>query len=367
MKEMYSLVDKLRPYLLDSKLVAYAAILIDWSFYKPSESFKGFYKTMIETHTPFEVLSKEDIKAGKLEQYKVLVLPDVGYLDREVIEKIETYVSGGGGLVMTHKTSCTDEAGVLQEGMVLGSLAGIEGPFGVVVNPPRIDESIRGSIEYGVLPHNYYVISRDHEIGRKLKNRILSSKGSFLEVEATSTAKVIAQIVDYDYSKMRSSHGVPGWYPYRQQPISPLIVINENKNSGRVVYFAAPLDAVFLREGDASAGELLCDAIKWAGKTELPVQTDCPSTVEIATHYDESRKTFLIFLVNQTSNQLYPDPIRQVVPIKDLTVRLRVERKVKSVRSVTGRSVEYTKEKDSLSVVLSELKEWEAVIIELGS
>lgn len=68
--------------------------------------FQGLYLSLLERHVPFDVLPEDKIVpratgAHRLDQYRALVLPDLGALEPEVVETIDSFVDRGGTLVAT--------------------------------------------------------------------------------------------------------------------------------------------------------------------------------------------------------------------------------------------------------------------------
>lgn len=68
--------------------------------------FQGLYLALQERHIPFDVLPEDKIIARAsgehgLDQYRVVVLPDLGALEPETAKTIDAFVDGGGALVTT--------------------------------------------------------------------------------------------------------------------------------------------------------------------------------------------------------------------------------------------------------------------------
>jgi hypothetical protein len=71
-----------------------------------TEEFQGLYLSLQERHMAFDVLSEArfvDRASGEygLDQYRVLVLPDLGALDEETVRILDAFVEGGGAVVAT--------------------------------------------------------------------------------------------------------------------------------------------------------------------------------------------------------------------------------------------------------------------------
>ena len=355
-REMFDLVEKVRPTLLDASLVPYAALVVDYADFSIPDHAKGFYQAMIEHHVPFEVISKRDLRAGRLARFRVLVLPNVTQLGEEEIAAITGFHAAGGGIVLTYRTGCVRSDGSMHPS--LAAIAGVKGPFGIVTNPAGKD--------FELLPATYYKVCADHAIGAGTRGRLQSFQGSWAEVEAT-TGTVIAEALDHDYSKMHRHHPVFGWYPGR--PVAPLVVVHEGTGGGgRVAYFAGEFGRATWQAPLPGTLEALAQATVWAAGCRPPVEVDTSPNVEIATHYSPSRKAYTVLMVNKTTNDLRPGGaiVRYVETVHDITITLpEIGKTVREVRSLIGSSVSWKVEDDACVVTLERLREYEALVVEL--
>ena len=71
-------------------------------------------------------------------------------------------------------------------------------------------------------------------------------------------------------------------------------------------------------------------------------------------------------LTNQSTNQHYPDPIRTVVPIHNVEVRLDVgSGSVSAVESVTGQATEWSQGDGWVTMRVTLLQAYEAFLVDL--
>ena len=352
-REMFGLVERVRPFLLDATLIPYAALVVDYDF-SVSDNAKGFYQALIEHHVPFTVVSSRKLGAETLKDFSVVALPNVTRLSDEQIDALQDYHAVGGGVVFTYRTGCHREDGTMREGTPLAEMAGISGPFGVVTNPsgPAAED----------LPHTYYRFTTDHPVGEGMTGRLQSFRGSYADVVRTS-ATTIAQALDYDYSKMHRHHPAMGWYP--GHAASPMVVVNEPSGGGRVVYFAGEFDRESYTLGLPGPLRALAQAAEWAASCPPPIETDCGPTVEIATHYSPSRRTYTVILVNQTTNDIWPGMVvRHVETLHDINLKLRgLDSAIVDVQSLTGGKIDWHRCGDHHIVVIHRLHEYDAVVV----
>jgi hypothetical protein len=216
-----------------------------------------------------------------------------------------------------------------------------------------------------LLPHAYYRVVADHAIGAGTHGRLQSFEGNWAEVE-TTTGTVIAEVLEYDYSKMHRHHPVFGGYP--GEAIAPLIVVQETPGAGRAVYFAGDFDRDTFVTGLPGTLDSLAQAAVWAAGSPPPVETACSPTVEIATHYSPGQRVYTILMVNKTSNELGPEVVvRHVEPLRDVGVTLHeLPGAVRDVRSLAGGSVRWQAGNGSCAITVECLREYEAVVVEVA-
>jgi len=359
-REMYDFEEKVRPFLMDAQQIPYAALAFDRADC-PGEWFKGYYRALIEAHVPFRVIPKRDLSLSLLSDHKVLLLPNIVTLSDAQLQEIQAFVAGGGGLVSTYRTGFAHPDGSLRAEHPLLALAGCSRPLGVTTRPPAHISSEQAFEQQNL--RNYYRVTNGNNIGAAWVGRLQSFEGSFVEV-AAAEGKVVAQALDYDYTKsFHRHHPVMGWYP--GEGSAPLVILNQP--AGRVVYFAGEFDAAALREGMPGVLDLLVEAALWAGGLP-PIKAQCPPTVEMVTHYSPGEHAYTILLVNQTTNQLHPEWIvRYVQPIHDIRIQLQVgSARVKDVRTLADGSVQWQHSGTTVSIELARLNEYQGVVIQLA-
>jgi hypothetical protein len=324
------------------------------------DSFRGYYRALLEHHIPTRVITVEDILDGELSKFPVLVLANAERLSDEVEAEIRDYVEQGGGLVMTYRTGLHDERGDSRKRPGLAGLAGVKDIHGEVINPsselfvPRRTN----------LPQTYYRVVCNEPEWAELTGRLLSFQGAYVEIRAEPDALQVAQVVDYDYSRMHPHHTVMGWYPW--EAIRPLIV-GRQVGQGRAIHIAAELDGSSRRFGDPHELAVLAGAVRWAGQGRLLLKTNVPPSVEVAVHRTPDGRKLCVLLANQSTNQHTLDPIRYIVPIHDVEVQLNVgSGSVSSVKAVAGEDIEWNKAGEWVSMRFGRLNAYEGLLVDLA-
>jgi hypothetical protein len=79
-----------------------------------TKEFQGLYLALQERHIPFDVLPEDKVAAraasgSGLDQYRVVVLPDLGALDQEVVRTIDEFVDRGGSVIATGSSGMDED------------------------------------------------------------------------------------------------------------------------------------------------------------------------------------------------------------------------------------------------------------------
>jgi hypothetical protein len=109
-RELYTAEQKMRPYLMNAEIVGQVALL-DWADPRDvaihpdpaqvggarpgtylDDSFRGYYRALLEHHIPTRILTVEDVEAGELAKFPVLVLANAECLSDRVHEELQAYV-----------------------------------------------------------------------------------------------------------------------------------------------------------------------------------------------------------------------------------------------------------------------------------
>jgi hypothetical protein len=269
---------------------------------------------MREFHIPTSIFTPEDLEKADLSRFNVLVLPGVKQLERSAVERLETYVRNGGGLVITYPGEAASEK--------FAKLMGIRARLGA-----------GGPVEGQVPPQVYYKVSSNDPLWRDLNGRLLSFVGGrYEENEYDEDVRVAGEILGYDFTRMSLLNLLTGTgYPGR--PLAPLVVLRD-VGKGRVVYIAADL-----------------------------LITNCPASVEVLVY--SSPRRMVILLLNQTTNQYINDPIRYVVPLRDLEVAVKLGASAPNqISSLSGQDLNHKIANGWLTVSIGQLVEREAVMVD---
>lgn len=114
-------------------------------------------------------------------------------------------------------------------------------------------------------------------------------------------------------------------YPPQEVTNHPGIVAH-TYGKGRVVYFPAPIDAVYGEYGHPDYRNLLVNAVRWAANAPVPVEVEAPLTVEAISWHQGGGEGLVVHLLNRTAAgnaRAVSAIVQEVIPVHDVVVRVQ--------------------------------------------
>jgi hypothetical protein len=217
-------------------------------------------------------------------------------------------VERGGGLVATHQTSLCDEWGARRKDLGLGSLFGV---------------TWKGRVEGPM--HNSYVrletnpgTGKRHPLLAGLDDASRVINGVYrVEVEATQPLAnpPLTLIPSYPDLPMERV------FPRVPRTDVPQVFLRE-PGRGRVVYFPWDIDRTFWEVLAVDHFKLLRNAVLWATNEEPPVTVAGPGVLDVTVW--QQKDSLTVHLVNLTNPMMMKGPVRELVPVGEQKVRLRL-------------------------------------------
>ncbi|MGI0134617.1 MAG: hypothetical protein ACREBW_06645, partial [Candidatus Micrarchaeaceae archaeon] len=177
-----------------------------------------FEQTLIQSKASFGIIFDRQVRG--LERFKVLVLADQDALSDEQIERIDSFVQAGGGLVATGNTSLLTEWRRRRSSFGLARLFGISQPLpkdaqnipikrhfghGRVIYVPRVEPDVPAppaTMTYSV--HNtLWKLPKNYEM---LVSAVRWAAGDDLSLEVEAPVWVTVELVDQESSRSRLLH-----------------------------------------------------------------------------------------------------------------------------------------------------------------
>ena len=305
----------------------------------------GFYRALLESRVPFDMVDDAFLDAANLARYRTLVLANAAVLSDAQCAQLRAFVARGGNIVATHQTSLYDEQGRRRSDFALADLFGC---------------SVTGAVE-GPL-RNAYLTVRDHPALASLRGvpRIIGPIQR-LPIRAHDEADVVLTLVP----------------PYPDLPMERLytppssgdlpMAICRSVGAGRVAYLAMDIDRTFGEIGHGDHLRLLAGMVQWAHGAAQPMQVEGPGLVDIA--YWRQAGSVAAHLVNLNNPMTMRGSYREVVPAGPYRVTLALPGGARPTRVrllETGVDADHTLDGNRLTVTLPQIRMHEVVAVDLA-
>ena len=267
-------------------------------------AIKGVEAVLIENHIPYDFVPDDQLSSERLRKYSTIVLPNVRCMSGRETELLKAYVREGGNLLATYATSLYNAGGELQADFSLAEL------FGVSYTGQKVNTR----------KDNYqYIVKASHPIVAEDSGdtELLINAAYTLLIKPLKGAEVICTHVPTVHNQPPEKAWVEKW-----STEFPTLVQN-TYGKGKVLYFANQPDVITHEIGHPDARNLLLRGIRFLAGNSLSLTSDAPESVHIGlTRSLNVSGQYILSLVNTTSGPVRP--IRSLVPVHDLTVKLRL-------------------------------------------
>ncbi len=265
--ETFDHIGSMQEIQANAKPVKYAALLHSYNTHRHysgrfEDAFEGMYRLLFENHVPFEIVNEAGVQRGELDDYKVLIMPDVVSLADKTDAVIRHAVNNGLGLVATYMTGFADDRGNLRKQPALSDLFGF-----------KVEDTVAYDISSGIVsdpilnlpdidgPMFYYGSARKgHPLANGLpEDGLFSFQGGFIVCRPLQDAQVIADIHTIDQDRLSSRpYNRRGHYPGPAR--WPLAILREHSDA-RTIYFAPQAEAEWRRAHAPELDDLLIRSV----------------------------------------------------------------------------------------------------------
>jgi hypothetical protein len=268
----------------------------------------GVYQALLEARLPFEMVHDRLLDAGHIDQFRLLILPNIAALSEAQCKQLTEFVERGGGIVATHETSLYNEWGQRRADFGLASLFGVKAA-GAVEGPMRN--------AYLRLEHQQF---KGHPLLRGLEDAPRIIHGVHRQPVTPDPAarfegRPITLIPSYPDLPMEMV------YP-RVARTDTAEVFARQVGKGRVVYFPWDIDRTFWEVLSLDHGRLLRNAIDWAANEESPIQVEGQGFFDVTAW--KQKQSMTVHLVNLTNPMLMKGPYRELIPSPPQKVRVKL-------------------------------------------
>lgn len=312
----------------------------------------GWYQALIEARIPFEMVHDRLLDGAHVGQFKTLILPDIAALSETQCRQLREFVNADGSLIATYETSLYNEWGVRRKDFGLAELLGV---------------TFKGRIE-GPMQNSYLRLETDPATGKRhalltgLEDapRIINGTRR-VEVEASvpfpnPPLTLIPSYPDLPMEKV---------YPRVLKTDVPQVYLRE-LGQGRVVYFPWDIDRTFWEVLCVDHFRLLRNAVVWATNESPVVTVTGPGVLDVTVWRQKDSLT--VHLVNLTNPMMMKGPIRELIPIGEQEVRVRLPdgSRAKKVRLLAAeKNPRVERSEQYLSVAVPSILDHEVVVIDL--
>ena len=311
----------------------------------------GMYHALVEARVPFDLVHEAFLTPERLDRFKLLILVDAAALSDAQCDAIRGYVQRGGSLLATFASSLEDEIGRRRTDFGLADLFGVS--FG-----GRID---------GPMQNSYLSLDADSSTGRRhpmldgLEDAPRIINGVFrLEVRPTAAfPSPLTLVPTYPDLPMEDV------YPRVPHTTTRELYLREIGPS-RIVYFPWDIDRTFWDVLAVDHGRLLTNAVRWAANEPPPIEVVGSGLIDVTLWKQAS--SIAVHLVNLTNPMMMKGPLREVIPIGPLTVRVQMPGGVepRRVRLLTsGVPVRFDQTGSVLTLIVPSVEVHEVIAIDV--
>ena len=340
MRAVFEEIDRRGEWLARARPVPWAALLVSeqtrqfYAYKDIPERFLphvyGAFRAATEEHLAMELVNDWDLEPARLAKYRVLVLAGAAALSDAQAEAVRRFVRDGGGLVATCETSLCDELGRPRRDFALADVFGVsylgrpasplDRPAKDAGGPVALDAAYWGNRPgVGRLSWGEPSMWPDPKLDALVPPKAAVFRGPIAATtEPTVRSEVAARFAPEGAAKASL----------------PAIVVRKF-GKGRVVFFAAGVDAALWSYAYPYQRRLLAQAIRSAAREPFPIQVEAPQCVG-ATFFEQDaasgRRTVIHLFngLNTAGGHGLPQadvPLREeTVPIHGIQVRFEGRR-----------------------------------------
>lgn len=288
---------------------------------RPEDHVLGMYQALVEARVPFEMVHEARMTPERLAPFRLLILANAAALSADQCSAIRAFAAGGGSVLATFATSLFDDTGARRREFGLADL------FGVSFTG-RIDGPLRNSY---LSLDTAATSGRRHEVldGLEEAPRIINGVYRIDVSPTVDFPSPITLIPSYPDLPMEDV------YPRVPHTTTRELYLRE-VGASRVAYVPWDISRTFWDVLAPDHGRLLRNLVRWAANEPPVVEVDGPGVLDVTIWRQEASAT--VHLVNLTNPMMFKGPLREVVPVGPLRVRVRLPRGLepRAVRLLTA-------------------------------
>lgn len=282
---------------------------------------------LMETHTPWEI-RPETIAAEDLARYELIILPCLPHVTEDLAARLREYVSGGGKLLASYRTSLTGPRGEALDNFTLADLFGVDliqqSPYSIAYLD-GLDGIFRPQVP------DMPLLLKDTASDR------MNPKNHTLYVRPREGTRVLGRIMD---PAIESDFETGHWVYHDHSPPGsltdhPVMVLN-SFGDGQVIYLPPPFFGAY--------GSKSCPFLKAVFRTlvqdvlgvSAKVRIQAPVSIKHSLMQDDEGWLLHLIHIQKQTDAMYLDAFTRTDPV---TVRVRPGWEVGRVQdALTGES-----------------------------
>lgn len=355
-EEIYRRYAAWEKYLRNERPLARVGVLYSqqtaW-FHRPQEEHTlGWYQALIEARVPFEMVHDQLLDRERLAPFKTLILPNIVALSDAQCAQLTEFVRRGGSLIATYETSLCDEWGVRRRDFGLAEILGVG--YQRTLERPMQNSYLR--LESEPASGARHPLLAGLEDAPRIINGVRRVEATASLPASNPPLTLIPSYPDLPMEKV---------YP-RVPKTDVRQVFLQEFGQGRVVYFPWDIDRTFWEVLSVDHFKLLRNAVTWATNEEQPVTVTGPGVLDVTVW--QQRESLTVHLVNLTNPMMMKGPIRELLPIGEQRVRLRLPEglQARSVRLLaTGNVPAVEQSGQHLEVTVPSVLDHEVLAVDL--
>ena len=256
--------------------------------------YRGWFRVLVENHFIFDVITLESALQQPWSRYRLIILPQVTFLPRELSQELDDFVASGGTLIASGQTAFRDEAGSPQ---VVPSLK--------CLGISQV-QAIRGEMRaayFQVLDKTFFPHLQETDL--------VYLDGSYIYAEYSVEASPFLDLVP------PHNYGPPERCYFEQVTTHPAL-IRHPYGRGRALYLPWLPGTQFYQHGHLNTLWFMTDLLQQVAGAQ-PVQGNLPAQVEV-TLMDNAAGALLLHLVNTSGH--FGNTYHAPLPIHDLEISL---------------------------------------------
>ncbi len=307
------------------------------------KSLYSLHKMLLQSGFHYNILNEETL-LEKLNDYKVVILPDQRYIGKELADALEIFVQNGGGLISSLLTGSQDEVYKSTGEFMLESVLGVK---------------LTGAYPYT----NGYIVINDKGLTDDVLDMPHQVWGEFAYVQNTSAEK-LADLWDV-YLRKDGEYYQSGSSPVGKNTGYPSITINQF-GKGKAVYISGDIFGAYTVRNNWNLKNLFRNLVNMV-LPETLITIDAPDNVEVVLKKQENRT--LVHLINHNGERSYNQTIEyteNIIPVFNIGVKVKVDTLPSSVKLMPeNQDLAWNESEDGLiSINVPKLEIYSIVVIE---